>query len=260
VTTLLTITRQEQLTLLAAAVAYYGIVSAVPLAALAVAVLSVVEPATVVAVVDTLTGGGLPPDAADAVRVTLESATTGRSTTLVGLVVLLWSGLRVFRALDRAFGRLYGTPPTTIREQLTTAVVVLATVGAAAVALVVVSTLLTVVGPVASVLGTLGLPVALAVVLLPLYLVVPNAAIEVREAIPGAIVAAAGWVLFGVGFRLYAALTSPDVYGVLGALLLAVTWLYVASFLVLLGAAVNATLAGTYNSAELDRENDDRAV
>jgi len=55
-------------------------------------------------------------------------------------------------------------------------------------------------------------------------------------------------------FTVYAALAgSADLYGVIGGVLLLVTWFYAASLLLLLGAVVNATLTGergrtgTYN-------------
>jgi YihY family inner membrane protein len=256
ITTLYAVTRREQLTLLAAAVAYYAIVSIVPLSALAVAVLSGFDPDTIVAIIATLSGGSLPPATVEAIRMTLTGAVTGRSTTLVGIAVLLWSGLRVFRALDRAFARLYGAPTQSLRKQVLTAVVVLSTMSLAGLGVAAVSAILSAVGPLASTLGTVGLPVGLTVVLLPLYLVAPERRVGIVAALPGAAVAAGGWALFGLGFRLYVRLTGPDVYGLLGALLLAVTWLYVASLLVLLGAAVNATLAGTYNTTGSDTAND----
>jgi membrane protein len=46
-------------------------------------------------------------------------------------------------------------------------------------------------------------------------------------------------------FRVYAGRTGQfDVYGVLGVVILLVTWYYLGSMALLLGAAVNAVLAG----------------
>jgi membrane protein len=95
------------------------------------------------------------------------------------------------------------------------------------------------------VLGTLALVVVLALSFLPIYYVLPPVEVSVREALPGAVVAAVGWVLLQVGFRVYAANAGRyAAYGLIGAVLLFVTWLYFASIGVLLGAAVNAVRRG----------------
>lgn len=66
---------------------------------------------------------------------------------------------------------------------------------------------------------------------------------SIREVLPGVAVAAGGWVLLQIGFQLYATTASRyGAYGMIGAALLFVTWLYFASIVVLLGGAVNAVL------------------
>ncbi len=65
-----------------------------------------------------------------------------------------------------------------------------------------------------------------------------------REAVPGAVFAGGGWTLLGTGFNVYAAQAdSYQVYGVIGGVLLLVTWFYFAGQVLLVGAAVNAALA-----------------
>jgi len=95
--------------------------------------------------------------------------------------------------------------------------------------------------PYINVVGTLVLVVVLAVAFLPIYYVLPPVDVSVGEVLPGAAVAAIGWVLLQVGFRLYAANAGRyQAYGVIGAVLLFVTWLYFAAIVVLVGTAVNA--------------------
>jgi len=54
-------------------------------------------------------------------------------------------------------------------------------------------------------------------------------------------VAAVGWVILQIGFQVYASNASQyAVYGLIGTVLLFVTWLYFASMFILLGVAVNA--------------------
>jgi len=62
--------------------------------------------------------------------------------------------------------------------------------------------------------------------------------------IPGVLVAAVGWTILQVGFQLYVTFGSQsDVYGTLGAVLLVLTWLYLAGLLLLVGVSVNVVLA-----------------
>lgn len=94
-------------------------------------------------------------------------------------------------------------------------------------------------------LGTLALVVVLTVALLPVYYVLPPVSVSVREVLPGAVLAAVGWVGLQFGFRLYAANAAQyAAYGLIGAVLLFVTWLYFASIVVLLGATLNAVRRG----------------
>nr|WP_276279014.1 YhjD/YihY/BrkB family envelope integrity protein [Halorussus sp. DT72] len=66
---------------------------------------------------------------------------------------------------------------------------------------------------------------------------------SVREALPGAVVAGVGWVALQVLFQFYLAHAGQyQAYGVIGAVLLLLTWLYFAGAVVLLGGVVNSVL------------------
>jgi membrane protein len=62
--------------------------------------------------------------------------------------------------------------------------------------------------------------------------------------LPGALVAAVMWWLLTLGFGYYVRLTSADqdVLGALGAFILALTWVWLAAQVLLIGAAVNSIL------------------
>jgi YihY family inner membrane protein len=95
------------------------------------------------------------------------------------------------------------------------------------------------------VVGVLGLPAVLTLLLVPVYRQFPNPPIPIRGALPGTLFAAVGWTLLQAGFQLYAAsATQYTAYGVIGGILLLVTWLYLAANIVILGAIINAVLAG----------------
>ncbi len=65
-----------------------------------------------------------------------------------------------------------------------------------------------------------------------------------RRALPGAVVAVAGWVLGSIGLRVYLAYTFSrgSLYGIVGAPIAVMLWAYVTSYVVLLGALVNRVL------------------
>ena len=84
---------------------------------------------------------------------------------------------------------------------------------------------------------------ALVVVFLPLYYVLPPVSVSVRHALPGTVFAAVGWVLLQVGFFYYTGSAGQyAAYGLLGAVLLFVTFLYLAGVVLLVGAVLNAVL------------------
>jgi membrane protein len=68
--------------------------------------------------------------------------------------------------------------------------------------------------------------------------------VTLREALPGTAFAAAAWTLSALLFRAYAATAaSVRLFGVIGVVLLSLTWLYVGSLALVAGAATNALLA-----------------
>jgi membrane protein len=133
--------------------------------------------------------------------------------------------------------------------QVKDGLIVLATVGLAAVLMhglgVVLGQAARIGIPFIGVIGYVALVAGLVAVFMPLYYVMPPVEMTAREALPGTIVAAVGWLILQVGFQIYAANAGDyAAYGLLGAVLLFLTWLYFAAVLVLVGAVVNVVLAG----------------
>lgn len=86
---------------------------------------------------------------------------------------------------------------------------------------------------------------ASAITLFSVYVTVPNVAVPARDALPGTLFAAGAWAISGTIVGTYAAHSDgAALYGVLGGLLLLITWIYVANFALVLGAAINAVMAG----------------
>ena len=106
-----------------------------------------------------------------------------------------------------------------------------------------------------AIVGTLATLLALVIVLLPLYYFLPGGDVTVREAIPGAVLAAVGLTVLQVVFRIYAARAGAfEAYGVLGGVLLLVTVLYFAGMVLLIGVLLNALLAGRVAGRETPAE------
>ncbi|WP_336001004.1 YihY/virulence factor BrkB family protein [Halorientalis halophila] len=238
--------RSEQITFLAASLAYYTFVSLMPLLLLAVVVASALGGEALAASVVAQLGSVLSPAGEQVVLESLTGASGRTGATVAGVAVLVWGALKLFRGLNTAFAQVYGTTEsTTLVGQMTDATVALvavaAGVGVAAGVNVLVGYLPT------RLLGALGPPIsalALTITFLPLYVILPDVDVGVREALPGAVLAGGGWALLSTGFRIYAANAgSFQLYGVIGGVLLLVTWFYVGSIVLLSGVVLNAVLA-----------------
>ncbi|KAA9399354.1 YihY/virulence factor BrkB family protein [Haloarcula sp. CBA1130] len=236
--------REEEVSFLAAGIAYYMFVSLLPLLLLTLVVGTLAGGEAFAERIVTAAGDVLSPTASTLLEDALTSGAGRGGATVLGIGVTLWSALKVFRGLDTAFSRVYGTDgPDSIIGELVDGLAALGGIGVALVGLGVVGALGTVLG-VQVALGGLALVPVLAVAFLPLYYLFPDEEMTIRAAVPGAVFAGVGWTLLGTGFNVYAAQAdSYQVYGVIGAVLLLVTWFYFAGQVLLVGAAVNAALA-----------------
>lgn len=238
----------RQVTFLAAAIAYYAFVSLVPALLLLVVVATAVFGETIAAELAAATGEFLTPAGEEAVVAAVSSAGGRTGASLLGLGVLLWSTLKVFRGLDTAFVSLYGGDATPgLLRQVVDAASVVVGVGVGIGVMVAVGAFVAAADavPLVEAASVLALPAFLAVVFLPMYYLLPQPAVGVREALPGAVFAAVCWTLLQAGFQVYAASAAQyQVYGVIGGILLLVTWLYLAAVVVVLGGVVNVVLGG----------------
>ncbi len=246
--------QSDRITFIAAGLAYYALISLVPLLLLALVVTSFFGDSALVESLVAETSRILGEGAGGVLASSLTEATGRGGATIFGLAVLLWSGLKLFRGLDIAFSDVYGDPgPASIVQQLRNAIVTLSAVAVGVAATVVVGTALAGSGVVAvlegydsaGLLGSALLLCTLSVAFLPLYYFLPAPDIPVREALPGALFAAFGWTALQTGFRLYASIAGGyETYGVLGGVLLLVTFLYFGGLVLLVGVVLNAVLAG----------------
>ena len=243
----MTTARNEQITFLAAAVAYYAFVSLIPLSLLGLVIASVMGGAVFEGQIMETASEFLTPDAQELLVDALAGESGRSGATVVGMGVLLWSALRVFRGLDMAFSQVYGTlGDKSFVGSFVNAVVVFVSIVVGVAAMTVVGTAIERLpaSDIAPQLGFALLAATLTVAFFPLFYFLPDADLDPGEALPGTLLAAFGWMLLGAGFQLYTANAGNfAAYGVLGAALLLVTWLYFGALIVIVGAVVNAVLA-----------------
>jgi len=248
----------RQVTFLAAAIAYYAFVSLIPALLLLVVVATAVFGEAIAVELLAAAGDFLTPAGQEAVAGAISSAGGRTGASVIGVAVLLWSTLKVFRGLDTAFAELYGgvkEPPDFVKQLADAASVVLAvSVGIGVMVAIGAFVAAADVVPAVEAASILVLPAFLAVVFLPMYYLLPEPDIGLREALPGAAIAAVGWTLLQAGFQVYAASAGQfQVYGVIGGILLLVTWLYLAAVVVVVGGVVNVVLAGRDETAPCKR-------
>jgi membrane protein len=242
------VARDRNITMLAASFAYYAFVSIVPLLVLIIVLGSLLGGQAFAQYVVGQLQSALSQSGAELVRQALSAGTGRAGAGIVSLAFLVWSALKVFRGLKLAFSEVYeiGDEPSLVDQLRDGAIVVVAVVVAVAL-MVAVGALLGIQGLVAipflNVLGGLALLVGLTVAFMPVYYVLPPVDMTARGALPGAVVAALSWLVMQYVFQAYLANSAKyQAYGVLGAVLLFVTYLYFSGIVLLLGATVNYVL------------------
>lgn len=244
---ILTEASEKNIPFMAAGIAYNAFVSLAPLLILLLLVVSMTGTGLEDRLI-ALAGEMLPEPIADVVEEIFRGENAASSASIVGLVVLIWGTLKVFRGLDIAFSEIYETTDrNSFVDKLIDGLVVfvaivvaiLATVGVTA-AFVRFSDAIPHVG----VVTTLVLIGGLVVAFLPMYYRFPDADLGWREILPGVFVAAIGWAAFQTLFRVYLQFSGDGSSGFFGGVVVVVTWLYFSAIILLLGAVINAVHGG----------------
>lgn len=240
--------RERHVTVTAAGLGYYAFNSLIPLLLLATIAISIVQsPETTARVLESATGlRG--PEVETAIGQTAGSGSGRRRAGLIAAGIFAYSTVTMFQAVNMAFSEVYGTRKRRSGlRKATDTLLVFATVVLAFSLLVgvVVALSLAVDSAAWTVLSVPLLFGAFLLAFLPMYYRFPAEAVPVREAIPGATFSAVAWTLSALFFRVYATTAdSVELYGIAGAVLLVLTWLYLGGLILLFGAILNAVLAG----------------
>ncbi len=237
---------------LAAMVAYYALLSFVPLTFLALALLGLVHRADASDFLVRELSRAFPSTSLDSILKLVHQVQDNAATLgIIGGVALLWSSLSLFSALESAFNIVYGLPNRSfLRGKALAATLMVATITTLFASLVVGAVGVEVVKRYAP--GVAGnsvvayiLSIAVSVVgvflfLLAVYRLLPTADVTLRDALPGAIAASivleASFQVVPVFVRLAA--VNP-VLRALGGPAILLLWLYVMANVIVLGAELN---------------------
>jgi membrane protein len=244
--------RTENITFMAGSIAYHAFLSLLPFLLLVLFVVSTLGDERLADALVRGMAGYLTPETVNVLVTAAQNAGDGR-LSLVGAAVLVWGTLRIFRGLDTAFSDIYESEASNpFLDQVRDGIVVFGALGVALFVVALADSFITIpsLGSADLVVRPLVSTLALAVAFLPMYYVFPDEDVTVREVLPGALVAGAGWTLLRLGFGFYVARTSATEYGIVGAVILLITWLYFGGLMLLVGAAVNAVLAGRSEDVE----------
>ena len=244
--------RENFALLVSGSLAYSAFMSILPLLTLAFVLATVLGGQQFIDILVQSLGQYAPPTVQDTLVNAMQQQRGQAATSIVSFLLLIWSATRVFRTLDTAFSMFYNTTGVKgiVGQLRDTVLVAISFVLALGVSVGLgIASAFTTAGPVPAVVWPLVLVVPLVLAFLPIYYVFPDTDVSVREVLPGAIVAAVGWAVLQGAFQLYVRYAGGSGYGALGAVLLVLTWLYIAGLLLLVGVAVNVVLADRTSAA-----------
>ena len=237
---------------LAAMVAYFALLSFVPLTFLALSLLGLVHRADASDFLIKELTRAFPSSSLKSILSLVHQVQDNAATLgIVGGVALLWSSLSLFSALESAFNIVYGRPNRPfLKGKGIAAVVMLATVTTLFVSLVIGALGVEVVkrytpGFAGNSVAAYILSIAVSllgvfVFVLAIYRVLTNAPVTVRNVLPGAVMAA---ILLEASFQVvpvfvrYAGVNP--VLRVLGGPVILLLWLYLMANIIVLGAELN---------------------
>lgn len=254
---------KNDLDLISAGVAFYGMFSIFPAFAASIAMFGIVADPVVIAEQLDLLRDVIPADVFTLFEAQIDRLLGAGATTLgwasfVSLAIALWSARAGVGAMLRGLNAIYaGQTRSGVRHAVTAFVMTVAMIGVALIALVVVVAAPIAIAfvPLASewsgLIELIRWAVALFVLLAALgilYRYAPNASPRSHWVTVGAFVAVCLWYIVSIAFSAYIANFGNynQVYGSLGAVVALLMWFYLSAYLVLLGGALNVAIARTY--------------
>lgn len=249
----------DRLSLVSAGVAFYIFLSIFPALAATISIYGLAaDPQAVQSHVATL-GEFMPKEALSMISARIRDLTSSQDSSLtvglvIGIVLSLWSANKAMKGVAQALNIAYDRKEDRgfIKVNAVTLALTLASSIAFIVALSVVVVVPILINAVLSMQSFEWVAIASSwtvfiVVLVGMFLLIYYFAPALhergwRDLLPGAIVAAVLFLIASVGFSLYVANFGKydKQYGALGAVVITLLWLYIGSYIFLLGAEINA--------------------
>ncbi|ABG29824.1 YihY/virulence factor BrkB family protein [Roseobacter denitrificans] len=251
---------RSNLALIAAGVAFYSMLSIFPALAALIAVLSLIADPEVVVVQLAELQELMPEDVYDILNAQIVGLVSTSSDTLgwtglVSVIVALWSARAGVGAMMHGLNVVYATDSRgTWRHYLRAVLLTVSLVAIGIIALLalvvapVILAFLALGGFTSVIIDLLRWGVGIAVIFAGiglLYRFGPNRRPAItRFVTPGSVFAAVSWAALSIAFSYYVAHFGNynEVYGSIGAVIAMLVWLWISSFLVLFGAALNAEI------------------
>ncbi len=251
---------EKNLGLIAAGVAFYGILAVFPGIAALIALWGVLGDPGVIAAQLANFKAVLPQDVFDLLHGQITDLAIARNDTLgwagiISMLLAIWSARAGVTAMMRGLNAIYGESNRSgLRAYLAALGLTVALIGVALVAVscVVIAPVVLALVPwgwtTETLVSVLRWIIAIAVLIFGLglvYRVGPNRrSARIGWISPGAIFAATSWTGASAAFSVYLANFGNynEVYGSIGAVIALLMWLFLTAFLVLLGGALNAEL------------------
>ena len=254
------ILRTRTLTI-AAAVAFFGLMSLIPVLMMAAALLSILPIPNLFDQLLNMLAIIVPPDAMTFVSTVLQSILTSHPVRIfsIGILSYLWAASGCFSSLIEALDIAYDVPVerSWIRTRLVSLMLTVICGG-----LFLITLLCVFAGPrvMHFITEVMALPPGFAAIWQPLRVILmfllvvanvmvmyhlgPNRKTRFRTALPGAALAVVIWFLGSLGLDFYIARFSnySATYGSLGAIIILMLWLYLTTVSLLIGAELNAEL------------------
>jgi membrane protein len=243
---------EKNVTFMAAGIAYNAFVSLAPMLLLLLFVISVFG-GGLEGRIAAVAGNWLPGPIANVVQEIFQGSSSAAGASFVGLVVLIWGSLKIFRGLDTAFSEIYETEASnSFVDQLKDGLVVLIALGVAIVATVGVSAVFARFAdtiPFVGYLTPLILIFGLTIAFYPMFYRFPDTEVGLDDVLPGVVFAAVGWAAMQGLFQIYLAFQDPGSGSFFGSVIVVVTYLYFSGLVLLLGAVINAVV-GEHSSGK----------
>lgn len=238
---------------LAAAIAYYGFLSIFPLLLGLIGILGFILPSQNIQHQITSYIQQNLPGISDIITSNINNVINARGTlSIIGIILFLWSGSGIFRALYNAINRsrgitrlspFYITIPRNIGLTIGVGVLFLISMGASYIFNIIHLASLPVVGAYFIEIGTRIIAFAISfLIFLVLFKIMPNARTYWRHVLPGALVTA---VLFEIGrdvflFYINNFTNYTLIYGTVGSVIAVLVFIYYSAIILIVGVEITA--------------------